>query len=105
MPGAASSLFHCDNHLAFCTGSQATDWEVRGLVVAVVLPIPSQFSKDNITPFPMTLSPPNFSFDEDISSYQIGFCPMSGRLVYPSPGGVELRLAEYLLPPGEPHQE
>ncbi|KAJ2926394.1 hypothetical protein H1R20_g10700, partial [Candolleomyces eurysporus] len=102
--GAVSSLFTCDSHLFFCTGSE-TDFNGSDLeIVAVVLPIPSQFSKDSIDVYPMTLMPSGV--DEWISSDQIGFCPMSGRLVYLLSGGEELRLADYLLPPGElSHQE
>lgn len=104
--GAVSSLFNCDNHLVFCTASQTINGMRRGgrQIVAVVLPIPSCFSKDRIDVHSLTLTPAN-GIEEDTNRGQIGFCPMSGRLVYVLPDGVELRLADYLSPPKKPSRQ
>lgn len=95
-----SALFNCDNHLVFCAASE-TDPTIHDQIVAVALPLSTSSSSNGIDRYSMTLTPRTRSIELHAGD-QIGFCPMSGRLVYMLEEGEELHFTDYLLPPEEP---
>ncbi|RXW20110.1 hypothetical protein EST38_g5744 [Candolleomyces aberdarensis] len=93
-------LFSCDGHLVFCTSNKKVFGNPAAQTVAVALPMPSHFSKDNIDRYSITLT--EAAQDIGFNNHDlIGFCPMSGRLIYLLKGGGEFRLADYLPTPEE----
>lgn len=88
--GPVSPLILCDGRLVLCSRTVSND------IVTSVLPVPTQ-PFDDIEPSSAFLlqrvdqSGPSLDFDN------VGFCPMSGRLVTPI-SETSLQISDFLLP-------
>ena len=96
-----SSLFNCDGHVVF---SSAYLWNQ---LIATAIPLPSMDDADSEHQQPETqLHPASITLTEAheeraiCTEEQFGFCPMSGRLVHIFGSKFEVRVEDFLLPPG-----
>ena len=97
--GGASSLLQCDQRLVMCTLSK------KSTFVATLLSQPCESSRNDIGPTSAILTAPVKFPEGPHTGKQFGFCPMSGRLVYPvfredADDGpeTEIHVCDYLLP-------
>ncbi|KAJ3508982.1 hypothetical protein NMY22_g16444 [Coprinellus aureogranulatus] len=91
---AISSLTLCDGNLLFCADT------VERRLTLTVLPVPSGAEFGPIPLSSRHLTPPN-SIYAAFHNSKLGFCPMSGRVVYFKPNG-SVCLLDFLRPPCEP---
>lgn len=86
----ASSLFFCDGRLVQCSGSSMNN------LIVTVLPVPTETTEDLITlRSAVILEEVEDIFDPDF--HDVGFCPMSGRIVLPATLK-SLQILDFLLP-------
>jgi hypothetical protein len=90
-------LFNCDNHLVFCVDGGECQ------VIAVAIPLPTTANTDSeqqaeLHSMSFSLTP---THEERavVEDFQMGFCPMSGRLVHVFGPDFELRVEDFLMPP------
>jgi hypothetical protein len=91
-------LFNCDNHLVFCVDGEGCQ------VIAVAIPLPTTANTDSehqateLHSLSFSLTPVNEE-RAVVEDFQMGFCPMSGRLVHVFGPNFELRVEDFLMPP------
>ncbi|KAJ3529115.1 hypothetical protein NMY22_g9131 [Coprinellus aureogranulatus] len=92
---AISPLFLCDGQLIFCSRTCANE------LVASLLPVPTEAYDGPIEPRSMYLVEATNADEVSFDPYNVGFCPMSGRVVHlhNSPGGVMEPNPHFKLPP------
>ncbi|KAJ3516439.1 hypothetical protein NMY22_g14212 [Coprinellus aureogranulatus] len=92
-----SPLPLCNGQLVLCSLTR------RNGLVASVLPIPRRTSEEPFQPRWATLVDESDDSDMYVSfnDYNVGFCPMSGRIVHPAPNHnseTSIHISDFLLP-------
>ena len=81
--GALTSLYRCEDSLAFCADTNDLS------VVVTVLPTPTKATLCDLSPVMLSrkLLPAETLHEEFTTGVQLGFCPISGRLAYRAADG------------------
>ncbi|KAJ3513286.1 hypothetical protein NMY22_g15088 [Coprinellus aureogranulatus] len=87
----SSPLFYCDGSLLMCSCSTENE------LIAAVLPTPTEASEDLVNLHSAFLVHALDVNEVCLNLNSVGFCPMSGRVVYPISSN-SLQISDFLLP-------